>query len=166
MNAEYNTQLKIHARNHSKVDPRIKHVDKATLSGISVLYIHQIASWFYFKFARSFYEIHILFYFYRKNSRTVKMSGCLVSTFYVILSLQLAFGYNTYQHSYSYSYRFDPHPQLGIRSTLPPNAVIPIMNQLNATQDVREAATQISEGSELFSFEMVHVSWKFKSNRK
>lgn len=89
------------------------------------------------------------------------MNGCLVSTFYVILSLQLAFGHNTYPHSYSYSYRFDPYPQLASQNAFPRNAVIPIMSQLNATQDVREAATQISQGSEMFSFEMVHVSWKF-----
>lgn len=42
--AKYKTQLKVHARNHLKVDPRTKHVDKATSSVISVLYIHPIAS--------------------------------------------------------------------------------------------------------------------------
>lgn len=87
------------------------------------------------------------------------MSGHLVSTFYVILSLHLAFGYNIHQHSYTY--RFNPYPQLAIQNSIPQNVVIPIMNQLNVTQDVREAAAQISRGSELFSFEMVHVSWRF-----
>lgn len=90
------------------------------------------------------------------------MSGFLVSTFFVIFSLQLAFGFNTYQHSYGYSYRFDPYSQsAAYQIPSRQNAVIPIMNQLNATQDVRDAATQISQGSEIFSFEMVHVSWTF-----
>lgn len=85
------------------------------------------------------------------------MSGCSVSMFYLILSLQLTFGYKTNQHAYGYSYRFNSYPQLAISQ----KAVIPIMNQLNAAQNVREAATQISQGSELFSFEMIHVSWNF-----
>lgn len=86
------------------------------------------------------------------------MSRTTALTFCIVVSLQLAFGnlFSSYTPYRGYNPRTQPYPaQSQIISRI--NAV-PVVSQMNASQNVRQAGAQISRGSELFSFEMFHVS--------
>lgn len=82
------------------------------------------------------------------------MSKTVAIGFCVIFLLQTAFGTSNYPLYRNVPYaRTNYHGQLVSRI----NAV-PVVSQMQASQNVRNAGAQISRGSELFSFEMFNVS--------
>lgn len=84
------------------------------------------------------------------------MNKLVISSFCVLLLLQVAFAYNLYPNGYPLirpaSYPFQLNSRL---------AAVPVVNQMNASPNVKAAGAQISRGSEMFSFEMFHVSLIF-----